>query len=139
MYEEEVGGAPAIVHRHNSCRAYPAERMPAGTAFGTVGQAVLLPGTHRTSSYLCVAGEQAENSLYSACHGAGTVISSFEADGRSGADAGRHTTLRYRYKNTSPTVETHLDDRGVNAALSVLVGHGLVKPVARMRPVAVLH
>ena len=138
IYEEDVAGAPAVVHRHNACRAYPAKRMPAGTAFGTVGQAVLLPGTHRTSSYLCVAGEQAEVSLYSACHGAGTVISSFAADGRSRTDAS-HSTLRYRYKDTSPTVVTHLDDRGVDATLSVLVGHGLVRPVARMRPVAVLN
>ncbi len=138
IYEEEVAGAPAVVHRHNACRAYPAKRMPAGTAFGTVGQAVLLPGTHRTSSYLCVAGEQAEVSLYSACHGAGTVISSFAADGRSRTDAS-HSTLRYRYKDASPTVVTHLDDRGVDATLSVLVGHGLVRPVARMRPVAVLN
>ena len=33
----------------------------------------------------------------------------------------------------------HLDDNGVNAALDVLVRNGLVKPVARMRPLAVLH
>jgi len=33
----------------------------------------------------------------------------------------------------------HFDDRGVNAALDVLVRNGLVKPVARMRPIAVLH
>ena len=30
IYEEEVDGEPAVVHRHNSCRAYPAELMPAG-------------------------------------------------------------------------------------------------------------
>jgi hypothetical protein len=33
----------------------------------------------------------------------------------------------------------HSDDRGVDAAMSVLRVNGLVRPVARMRPLAVLH
>lgn len=139
IYEEEVGGRPAIVHRHNSCRAYPASRMSAGSAFGTVGQAVLLPGTHRTSSYLCVAGNDAEKSLYSACHGAGTVIDKFVDDGQSCADHLGRSTLRFRYRDQVPASVPHLDDRGVNAALGIMVTHGLVRPVARMRPIAVLN
>jgi tRNA-splicing ligase RtcB len=139
IYEEQVGGRPAIVHRHNSCRAYPASRMREGTAFGSVGQAVLLPGTHRTSSYLCVAGDHPERSLYSACHGAGTVVDKFASDGESASDHDRHSTLRYRYNGEAPTRVSHLDDRGVDAALRILVTHGLVRPVARMRPLAVLH
>jgi RNA-splicing ligase RtcB len=139
IYEEEVGGQRAIVHRHNSCRAYPAARMPAGTAFGTVGQAVLVPGTHRTSSYLCVAGDGSERSLHSACHGAGTIIDQFVRRGISGPSQKGHTTLRFRYTGQAPTVEPHLDDRGVNEAIGILTGHGLVRPVARLRPVGVLH
>ena len=38
------------------------------------------PGTHRTSSYLCVAGGSAD-ALYSACHGAGTVVTDFARRG----------------------------------------------------------
>ena len=44
IYEEPVDGEPAVVHRHNSCRAYPAERMVPGSTFAQTGQAVLLPG-----------------------------------------------------------------------------------------------
>jgi RNA-splicing ligase RtcB len=112
--------------------------MTPGTTFGQVGQAVLLPGTHRTSSYLCVAGPSAADSLYSACHGAGTVIDQFARDGRS-SSAPRHRTLRFRYDGSDPAVVTHLDDRGVDEALSILVRNGLVWPVARMRPIAVLN
>lgn len=139
MYEETVGDRSAIVHRHNSCRAYPAARMTPGTAFGTVGQAVLLPGTHRTSSYLCVAGDAGEKSLYSACHGAGTVIDLFASTGQSSSDPGRRSTLRFRYGADVPNRDRQLDDRGVDAALSVLVTHRIARPVARMRPLAVLH
>ncbi|MFL5737421.1 MAG: RtcB family protein [Actinomycetota bacterium] len=138
IYEEEIGGRPALVHRHNSCRAYPASRMTPGTAFGEVGQALLLPGTNRTSSYLCVAGSHAERSLYSACHGAGTMIEEFEDRGLSREDPRGRRTLRFRYSDSAPVEVPHLDDRGVDAALSVLSTNGLVRPVARMRPLAVL-
>jgi RNA-splicing ligase RtcB len=139
IYEESVDGRNAIVHRHNSCRAYPADRFPAGTAFGDVGQAVLVPGLARTSSYLGVAGADSDRSLHSACHGAGTVIEQFERDGRSGPDPLGRTTLRFRYDDGAPQRVPHSDDRGVDAAMSVLRSNGLVRPVARMRPLAVLH
>jgi tRNA-splicing ligase RtcB len=138
IYEEEVGGRPAVVHRHNSCRAYPAQLMPTGTVFAETGQAVLIPGTHRTSSYLCVGAESAA-ALHSACHGAGTVISDFAKRGISGADPRSRSTLRYRYDGHSPTNAAQFDDKGVNEVLAVLVRGGLVRPVARMRPFAVLH
>jgi RNA-splicing ligase RtcB len=139
IYEERVGGQSAVVHRHNSCRAFPADRMPVGSVFATTGQAVLLPGTHRTSSYLAVAGERCADSLHSACHGAGTVIDQFEKDGRSTLHVGGHATRRYRYSDGDPVSTPHLDDHGVNAAMSVLTRHRIVRPVARMRPFAVLH
>ncbi len=139
IYEERIGGQQAIVHRHNACRAYPASMMPPGTAFGTVGQALLLPGTHRTSSYLCVAADGAERSLYSACHGAGTLIGQFATSGRSGSDEQHRTTLRFRYRQDVPTAVPQLDDRGVDEALGILTRNGLVRPVARLHPVAVLH
>jgi len=140
IYEEPIaGGGSAVVHRHNSCRAFSADMMTPGTTFAETGQAVLLPGTHRTSSYLAVAGERASDSLHSACHGAGSVVSDLVRRGLSADDQrGRHTR-RYRYDDAAPEIATHFDDNGVNAALDVLVRHKLVQPVARMRPLAVLH
>jgi tRNA-splicing ligase RtcB len=139
IYEEEVDGHDAVVHRHNSCRAYPAERMPAGTTFARTGQALLLPGTNRTSSFLCVAGADSRRSLHSACHGAGTVISDFEQRGLSGPDPLGRRTLRFRYDDAAPAEVAHLDDRGVGEALDILVRGGLARPVARLRPLAVLN
>ncbi|MER7005364.1 RtcB family protein [Dactylosporangium sp. NPDC000555] len=139
IYEEEVRGATAVVHRHNACRAYPAWRCPPGTVFAATGQAVLLPGTHRTSSYLAVAGPDAADSLHSACHGAGTLVSGFAERGLSGPHPAGHETLRFGYDDAAPARVRHLDDNGVNAALRVLVDHGLVRPVARLRPLAVLN
>ena len=61
------------------------EGWPA-TAFAETGQPLLLPGTNRTSSFLCVPAADAHRSLYTACHGTGSIISAFERDGRSGPD-----------------------------------------------------
>jgi tRNA-splicing ligase RtcB len=144
MYEEplptEFGeGRTAVVHRHNSCRAYPAELMPEGSVFGTTGQALLLPGTNRTSSYVALPGASVADSLHSACHGAGTVISDFEKKGLSGPHPQGHRTLRYRYSDAAPAEVAHLDDNGLNAAISILTDNKLVRPVARLRPFAVLN
>jgi tRNA-splicing ligase RtcB len=139
IYEEDVDGKSAVVHRHNSCRAFPAERMRHHPIFGRTGQPVLLPGTNRTSSYLCVAGSSAQSALYSACHGAGTIIDSFADRGISTSDPLGRSTLRFRYADAAPQVIRHLDDRGVDEALSILVRNGLVRPVARLRPRAVLN
>jgi RNA-splicing ligase RtcB len=143
IYEEPVPGLPpgetAVVHRHNACRAYPAELAPPGTVFAETGQAVLLPGTCRTSSYLAVAGPKAGDSLHSACHGAGTLVADFAEKGLSGSHPDGHRTLRFRYDDAAPASVSHFDDNGVNAALSVLVDNGLVRPVARLRPFAVLN
>jgi tRNA-splicing ligase RtcB (3'-phosphate/5'-hydroxy nucleic acid ligase) len=139
VYEEDVAGETAVVHRHNSCRAFPGDRMPAGSTFARTGQAVLIPGTHRTSSYLAVTGDHAATSLHSACHGAGTVIDEFVRSGRSHLHPQAHRTLRFRYTDEAPSTADHFDDNGVAAALQILQSHGLVRPVARMRPIAVLH
>ena len=138
IYEEEVDGQPAVVHRHNACRAYPAGLMPRGTTFAETGQAVLVPGTHQTSSYLCVAGGSAD-ALYSACHGAGTVVTDFARRGISQRDPRQRATLRFRYNAAAPASAAHFDDKGVAEVLAVLVRGGLARPVARMRPFAVLH
>ena len=139
IYEEEINGESAVVHRHNSARAYPASRMPDHPIFGQTGQPLLLPGTNRTSSYLCVAGVQAATSLYSASHGAGANVKEFVQRGLSKGDPRGRTTLRFSYSSAEPAEVPQLDDRGVDDVVQVLARHGVLRPVARLRPFAVLN
>jgi len=139
IYEEEVDGDMALVHRHNAARAYPASRMRDHPTFARTGQAFLLPGTNRTASYLCVAGEAAHRSLYSACHGAGTNIERFVESGLSGPATDGRVTLRYDYSGAGPIEVPQLDDRGIDDVVDVLVRNGIARPVARLRPFAVLN
>ncbi len=139
IYDEEVDGERAIVHRHNSARAYPASKMRGHPTFGKTGQPILLPGTNRTSSYICVADEGAHRSLFSASHGTGSIITDFARRGLSSLDPEGHTTIRFGYKDASSMEVPHLDDKGVNEGLRILVANHLVRPVARLRPFAVLN
>jgi tRNA-splicing ligase RtcB (3'-phosphate/5'-hydroxy nucleic acid ligase) len=140
IYEEELeDGRRALIHRHNAARARPASQMADHPVFGQVGQALLLPGTNRTSSYVCTAGEGASRSLYSACHGAGSTIDQLVAAGRSGPDPRGRATLRFSYSGNGPRPVEQLDDHGIDAALGILTREDVVRPVARLRPFAVLN
>jgi RNA-splicing ligase RtcB len=139
IYEEEVGGETAIVHRHNACRIYPASSEPGHSVYGRIGRPLLLPGTSRTSSYVCVPGALASRSLHSACHGAGTTIDRFVEAGLSTGDERGRVTLRYDYAGAGPIEVRQLDDRGVDEVVDVLANEGIARPVARLRPFAVLN
>jgi RNA-splicing ligase RtcB len=139
IYEEKVGNETGIVHRHNSCRAFPPSLMSHHSIFGVTGQPVLLPGTDRTSSFVCVAEEGSSKSLHSACHGAGTMITAFEKQGISNLDPKGRSTLKFSYDGAASVAVPQLDDRGVDEALDILQSNGLVRPVVRLRPIAVLN
>jgi hypothetical protein len=66
-------------------------------------------------------------------------VQQFADSGLSSSDPAHNRTLRYRYSGADPEVVQHYDDRGVDAAMDVLVSNELVRPVARLRPMAVLH
>jgi tRNA-splicing ligase RtcB len=139
IYEEEVAGESALVHRHNSVRAYPASKMADHPIFSKTGQPILVPGTNRTCSYLCVGSDGSEQALYSACHGTGSIIDDFASRGLSQPDPEGHTTLRFDYKQPEPRVIQHLDNRGVDEGISILTQNDIARPVARLRPFAVLN
>jgi tRNA-splicing ligase RtcB len=86
-----------------------------------------------------VAGEGAHESLYSASHGAGTTVKQFAQSGLSRRDPQARVTLRFDYSNGGPTEVEHFDDRGVDDTLDVLRNDDIVRPVARLRPFAVLN
>ena len=81
-----------------------------------------------------------DSSLHSASHGAGSTIKRFAKRGAFGTGP---TSESRRCGSTTarggPVEVEQLDDRGVDDALSILVSHDIVRPVARLRPFAVLN
>ena len=99
---------PPARSRRRGCSDHP--------IFGRIGQPLLLPGTNRTSSYLCVAGEGAESSLYSASHGAGSNVKDFAERGLSergsaGQDDAAVPVLRERHRPRSSSSTTAASTR----------------------------
>jgi len=130
---ETLAGRELWVHRHNAARVEPPSEMRATSPFARTGQPVLLPGTDRTSSYLCVAGEGAARTLYSVSHGAGYSATQLGRPLHSGP-----STRLYTYEGGLRGMHTHLSDEGLDAVLAVLRQHEIAHPVARLRPLAVL-
>ncbi len=130
---ETIAGQALWVHRHNAARVAPPSQTPAGSPFARTGHPVLLPGTDRTSSYLCVAGEGAAHSLHSAGHGAGRSALQLGRPLRDNA-----ATRLYTYENGLTEIRPHLSDDGLEKVLAVLQAHDIARPVARLRPLAVL-
>jgi len=126
-------GQALWVHRHNAARIAPPFALPADSPYRETGQPVLMPGTERIASYLCVSGAEAATSLYSVNHGAGQLAMRM---GKPSPDAA--ATRVYGYDGQPPVERPHLSADGVVAVVKALTGADLARPVARLRPVAVL-
>ena len=131
-----MDGAPAIVHRHNACRIFPASELSDHPVFAGTGQPLLLPGTGRTSSYVCIPGNHPERALNSVCHGAGSVVGEFARRGNSTDSAARRSTLRFSYRAESPARVPHVGDAGIDAEVELLRDRGISRPVVRLEPFA---
>jgi tRNA-splicing ligase RtcB len=130
---EIIQGQSLWVHRHNAARVVPPSQMSASSPFGRTGHPVLLPGIERTSSYLCVAGEGADHTLHSADHGAGRAAMKLGRPLDNGA-----VTRVYTYEDGLTEIRPHRSDDGLKEVLYVWQTNEIARPVARLRPLAVL-
>ena len=140
IYEEEVDGRPAIVHRHNACRAFPAERM---SDHPDLRSRPANPSCSRARTgpppiSVC-AEDGAGTSLHSACHGCGETIRQFASQ----RAARTSTRLAGRpFASATPTPRPNRSGTwttaGSNDTLTSSSTNRLVRPVARLRPFAVL-
>jgi tRNA-splicing ligase RtcB (3'-phosphate/5'-hydroxy nucleic acid ligase) len=149
---ERHGGRDLWVHRKGATRAFGPLRMT-GSPFEETGQPVLIPGSMGTSSYLLAGVPGGERALCSTNHGAGRCMSRTAAAGRSKHHGNRTTpglisdeafaramegiTLicedRRTIKEEAPQAYKDID-----LVIEAVVGAGLARVVAKMRPLAVL-
>jgi tRNA-splicing ligase RtcB len=142
----EIDGQPlkVCVHRKGATRAFGPGAPGLPDEYRHTGQPVLVPGSMGTASWVLVGTEGSmARALGSACHGAGRVMSraqakkgiqgqalrrKLEEDGihvRAGSMAGLAEEAPQAYKDVDRVVET-------------VVGAGIARKVARLRPVAVV-
>ena len=139
-----------IVHRKGATRAFPSSKMQ-NSIFSDTGQPVLIPGSMGTKSYLLVGTESAKETLYSVNHGAGRVMSRTAASGR-GRGGKRSSALvsDEEFRNSMKDVYLICEDRtsikeeapaaykDIDEVINVVVGAGIARVVAVMKPILVL-
>jgi len=152
QFEEHLDGW-LWVHRKGATRAFGPRRM-AGGPFADVGQPVIIPGSMGTASYLLVGADDSEETLCSVNHGAGRTMSRAAALGKVNRRTGqvirapaitddefkrsmRGITLvahdKHAVKEEAPAAYKDID-----AVIDVVCRCGLARPVARLKPLAVL-
>ncbi|HEX2988509.1 MAG TPA: RtcB family protein [Chloroflexota bacterium] len=144
--EYEIDGARRMlcIHRKGATRAFPPGHPDLPARYRSVGQPVLIPGDMGRYSYLAAGTQRAmEESFGSTCHGAGRVMSRGEAKRTMSAQ-------QLLSQLAAGGVQVQTADRGtlveeapqaykdVEEVVHVVAGAGLVKKVARMRPMGVV-
>lgn len=98
-----------LVHRKGATRAFPPHHPELPEAYQKTGQPVIIPGSMGTASFVLAGMESGKEAFYSACHGAGRVMS-------------RHEALR---ELNIQTVRKELEDKGI--IVKAASGRGLVE------------
>jgi tRNA-splicing ligase RtcB len=132
------------VHRKGATRALPAEDPALPEPYRRIGQPVLIPGDMGRASFVAVGlqGAMAET-FGSTCHGAGRSLSRHAA-----ARQLRGVDLRSQLGRAGIVVraermdllaeEASLAYKDVEAVVRVAAGAGHIRPVVRLRPLAVV-
>jgi tRNA-splicing ligase RtcB len=136
--------ARVCVHRKGATRAFGPGFEGLPPEYRPIGQPVLVPGSMGTASWVLVGTEKSmERSLGSCCHGAGRTMSRRQAKRSiNGAE------LRRELEDRGVTVragslpglaeEAPAAYKDVGAVVEAVVGAGIARKVARLRPVAVV-
>jgi tRNA-splicing ligase RtcB len=133
----------ACIHRKGATRALPPgdNRLP--RRFMQTGQPVLVPGDMGRMSYILSGAQGARETFFSACHGAGRLLSRHEAKKRS---RGRkileellsrdiHAMAASRATLAEEIPEAYKD---VSDVVDTITGAGIAAAVARLKPFAMV-
>ncbi len=140
---EEHYGKFLWVHRNGTSRAYGPSRMSDHPVFGETGEPAFIPTSMSTEAYLCVGQDGNESTYYSCNHGAGK-----SKDTTDPVIPANKTELDEKLKSKGVTLYNgrsskviEQDSSHYKQASDVIASvkeNGIVKPVAKMQPVAVI-
>ncbi len=134
---EDIDGQKLWVHRHNTCRILPPVTSNSNFSRASFGQPMFIPGTNATSSYIGVSGNGCRDTINSVDHGAGNKIKYYIENGYSDILPGHYTKL-YNYNTLKPTMKEQYTSQGIDDIISILKKNNIIKPIARLKPIAVL-
>jgi len=142
----EVDGrrVKVCVHRKGATRAFGPGAPGLPPEYAAIGQPVLVPGSMGTASWVLTGTETSMlRSFGSTCHGAGRVMSRSQAKREVRGDQLRRKLeergIRVRAGSMPGLAEEAPQAyKDVDAVVGTVAAAGLARPVARLRPVAVV-
>ena len=140
---EKWNGDKLWIHRHGASRALPPSQYADHPIFSKTGQPIPIPGSMGHDSFIGVADEKAIEAFCSVNHGAGRVMDKSEAQSRfTEAEVekemkGKSIRL-YRYGTDNIAEQAPSSFKDVSQVIEAMKSLRLARPVARLRPVAVL-
>jgi tRNA-splicing ligase RtcB len=141
--QEEHFGKNIWVHRNGTSRAYGPSRMSHHPIFRETGEPAFIPTSMSTEAYLCVGTDDNESSFYSCNHGAGKSAKKTEdivPENKAELDKKLESKGVRLYNGRSSKVieqDSSHYKRADDVIASVTENH-IVKPVAKMQPIAVI-
>ena len=132
------------VHRKGATRALGGDHPELATRFSSVGQPVLVPGDMGTASWVLAGPTKGGNDAFaSSCHGAGRQLSRTAArksvDARELMDRLEQQGVHIRAKTPNVLSEEAPEAyKDVDDVVRLTERAGLARPVARLRPLAVI-
>jgi len=141
-----IEGQPqrVCVHRKGATRAFGPGHPDVPTAYQTIGQPVLVPGSMGTSSWILVGTEASMTTSFgSSCHGAGRTMSRRKAKktvrGERLLEELEQQGIHVRARSMPGLAEeAPAAYKDVDAVVEVVSRAGIARKVARLRPVAVV-
>jgi len=132
------------IHRKGATRCFGPGRKEVPAIYREVGQPVFIPGSMGTSSYVLVGTKEAEELAFgSTAHGAGRVMSRTAArKSRTKEDVEKMLKEKDIYLEAGGVKgiieEAPESYKDIEAVIDVCRGTGLGKPVAKLRPIAIM-
>ncbi|MGC9323157.1 MAG: RtcB family protein [Desulfomonilia bacterium] len=131
------------IHRKGATRALPPGDPRLPDRFMHTGQPILVPGDMGRMSYILAGSDRAEETFFSACHGAGRLLSRRQAKKitrkRSIIEELRkrdiHAMAASRATLAEEIPEAYKD---VSEVVDTITGAGIAKKVVRLKPVAMI-
>lgn len=138
---EKHGGQKVLVHRKGATRALPPGHPGNPAIYRHTGHPVLVPGSMGTASYILVGTDKAAESFYSANHGSGRTLSRTAAMKEISREQFEASMGGVLYNNRN--YKDLLDEapgayKDIDQVVETLAAIGLVRKVARLRPLAVI-
>ncbi len=144
--EHEINGEmkKVCVHRKGATRAFVAGHKDVPEIYKNIGQPVLIPGDMGSHSYLLLGTERAMKETFgSTCHGAGRLLSRTKAlDVTRGRRIDKELEEKGIYvlcaSNDVLREEVPEAYKDIDMVIEAVVGAGISKKVARLRPLCVV-